>query len=91
VLTLTDNAAKAIRTVTEQPDLPSQWGLRIAPQEGDGGMLTLSMAHRPDPGDQIVESEGARIYLEPTAAAVLDEATLDAVVDPQGQVTFTVE
>lgn len=90
MLTLTDNAAQAIRTVTDQPELPPQTGIRIAPRDDGSDVLALSVAPHPETGDKVVETEGARVYLEPTAAAVLDEATLDAVVDAQGEVTFTV-
>lgn len=90
MLTLTDTAAEAIRTVTDQPQFPPQAGLRIAPREDASDVLALSVAPHPETGDEVVESSGARVYLEPTAAAVLNEATLDAVVDAKGEVTFTV-
>jgi iron-sulfur cluster assembly protein len=90
VLTLTDSAVQVIRTVTSQPELSPETGLRIATQEQpeDAGTLALAVADGPQMGDEIVEEEGARVYLEPNAASILDEMTLDASVDEQGDVTF---
>jgi iron-sulfur cluster assembly protein len=90
VLTLTDSAVQVIRTVTSQPELSSQTGLRIATQSQpeEPGTLALAVADGPQAGDEIVEEQGARVYLEPDAASILDDMTLDASVDEQGDVTF---
>ncbi|MCW2919132.1 MAG: hypothetical protein JWN52_7200 [Actinomycetia bacterium] len=89
MLTLTSSAVQVIRSVTEQPQLPPDTGIRIAPQD-DGSSLGLSVTPGPEAGDQTVEAEGARVYLEPTAATVLENSTLDATFDEQGEVTFVV-
>lgn len=90
MLALTDQAASAIRTLTTQPDMPDQTGLRIAPAVDEGGTPTfaLSLTTSPEPKDQVVESEGARVFLDPDVAPVLDDKTLDAQVDEQGRVEF---
>ncbi|MFD0477045.1 hypothetical protein ACFQ0B_59165 [Nonomuraea thailandensis] len=38
----------------------------------------------------MVEAEGARVYLDPVAATVLDDKSLDAGADDQGSVSFLV-
>lgn len=86
-LTLTENAAAEIRNLVAQPEIPDDSGVRIA--SSDDGALTLSLTQAPDAGDAVVESEGARVFLEPEAGQLLDDKTLDAGVDPQGQVQFT--
>ncbi|MGI8677717.1 MAG: HesB/IscA family protein [Jatrophihabitans sp.] len=86
-LTLTDSAAIEIRNLVAQPEVPEDGGVRIA-DSGDGA-LTLSLTGGPDAGDQIVENSGARVFLEPQAGQLLDDSTLDAGVDEQGQVQFT--
>jgi Fe-S cluster assembly iron-binding protein IscA len=90
VLTLTESAVQVIRTVTSQPDLSPQTGLRIATQAQpeEAGTLALAVTEGPQAGDEIVEEQGARVYLEPDAASILDEMTLDASVNEQGDVTF---
>ncbi|HUK71435.1 MAG TPA: iron-sulfur cluster biosynthesis family protein [Streptosporangiaceae bacterium] len=87
MLTLTRPALEAIRTLTTQPGLPTETGLRIAPDGGDGGSLTLAVSDGPQIGDEVIESEGVRVFVQSDAAVVLDDKSLDAEVDDQG-VTF---
>lgn len=90
MLTLTDGAVSAIRSLTSQPELPVQTGLRIvAPSAGEAS-LQLSLADGPVAGDQVVEEGGARVFVEPAAAAVLEDKALDAQVNEQGSVAFSV-
>jgi iron-sulfur cluster assembly protein len=87
LLTLTGPAVEAIRTLTTQPGLPSETGLRIAPEDTDGGSLTLSVSDGPQAGDEVIEAEGVRVFVQSEAAVILDDKALDAEVDEQG-VTF---
>lgn len=89
MLTLTDNAVSAIRTLTSQPDLPDETGLRIMTQS-DEGAFQLALAEAPMAGDQVVEDGGARVFVEPTAAAVLADKALDAQVNEQGDLAFRI-
>ncbi|MBN6058529.1 Fe-S cluster assembly protein HesB [Nonomuraea sp. RK-328] len=90
MLTLTENAAQAIRDLTASTPEPSQSGVRIASQGQDTGTLTLSLASQPEPTDAVVEDQGARVYLDPVAATVLDDKSLDAGADEKGAVSFLV-
>jgi iron-sulfur cluster assembly protein len=90
VLTLTANAAQAIRDLTASAPEPAQGGIRISSQGEGAGSLTLSLATAPEPTDAVVESEGARVYLDPVAATVLEDKSLDAGADDQGSVSFLV-
>jgi Fe-S cluster assembly iron-binding protein IscA len=88
VLTLTDNATTEIRNlITNNPEVPDDAGVRIATNP-DGATLTLSLALVPGEDDAVLSENGARVFLEPTAAQLLDDKTLDAGVDGQGQVQF---
>ncbi|MDT4906302.1 MAG: iron-sulfur cluster assembly protein [Pseudonocardiales bacterium] len=87
MLTLTDNAATEIRNLVAQPDVPDDGGVRIA--SNGQGALTLALAAEPAAGDAVVEDSGARVFLEPAAGQLLDDKLLDAGVDPEGQVQFT--
>ncbi len=90
MLTLTDSAVSAIRGLTSQPELPVETGLRIV-AHGDGApSFQVALAEGPVAGDEVVEDDGARVFLEPAAAAVLDGKSLDAQVNEQGQVAFSV-
>jgi iron-sulfur cluster assembly protein len=90
VLTLTENASAVIKNITESQQQADGSGLRIV-QQGDGqeAELALTTATTPEPGDQVVEDQGARVFLEETAAETLDDKVLDAQVDESGGVQFT--
>jgi Fe-S cluster assembly iron-binding protein IscA len=89
MLTMTDNAATAIRDITSQDAAPPGAGLRISADEsGDG--LVLSLAAEPFEGDQVVDSAGARLFLDQYAAAVLADKELDVTIDPSGDLQFAV-
>ena len=90
MLTLTSGAVQVIRSVTADPELPPQTGIRIESGVNGSEALRLSVAPAPEAGDQVVEEEGARVYLESTVATLLDDKLLDAQVDPQGDVAFTI-
>lgn len=84
MLTLTDRAVAAIRDLMVGEDLPPQAGLRIMPKAGDTETLELFLASVPHAGDQVIEKEDVRVFLEPEAAAALDDKTLDAEISPSG-------
>ncbi|GAA5079472.1 Fe-S cluster assembly iron-binding protein IscA [Thermocatellispora tengchongensis] len=85
MLLLTDKAVEAIRDLMVGEDLPREAGLRIAAKPGDQTALELSLASTPDPGDQVIEKEDVRVFVEPRAAALLDDRMLDAEVSPSGR------
>ena len=87
MLALTDNAAHTIRGLISQSDVPDGAGLRIT-NGPDDRSLTLSLAALPAEDDQVLDSSGARVFLDQRAAAVLDDKTLDAVTDPEGRLQF---
>jgi iron-sulfur cluster assembly protein len=90
VLTLTDQAVTAIRNLTTRPGLPAETGLRIAPQDG-GSDLALSLADGPQDGDQVIEEADVQVFVQPDAAAALDDKALDAQVNEDGQVSFLLQ
>ena len=88
MLTLTDNAQYAIRTLVSPADDPSQAGVRIAAAPGDNGStpeLSLQVVAEPAPGDEVVDNAGARVFLDAAAATMLAEETLDVQVDGDAQ------
>ncbi|BCB92038.1 hypothetical protein [Phytohabitans suffuscus] len=88
MVTLTDNAIGLIRRLTARPGVPDQAGLRIATGSG-AGALTVGVVSGPLDGDHIVDSSGARVFLDAAAVRALDDKSLDAALQ-DGTVTFTV-
>jgi iron-sulfur cluster assembly protein len=83
VLTLTSNAAEALKTIAEaSPELPSESGLRIQAEPTEEGRVSLglTMVASPDVDDQVIEEAGARVFVEPETAAILEDKILDATV-----------
>jgi Fe-S cluster assembly iron-binding protein IscA len=92
MLVLTENARSAVQALTA--DAPGEAGLRIATgQSSNGGnraVFTLSVTAGPHPEDAVLDEAGARVFLEPGAATMLDAQTLDAEMDNAKQVSFFV-
>lgn len=80
MLTLTQNATQALQGLATQARLPETGGMRIAPAQ-EQGAVELSLVPEALEGDEIVEGDGARVYLEPSVAALLADQQLDAVGD----------
>jgi Fe-S cluster assembly iron-binding protein IscA len=90
MLTLTQNAAEAIRSLVSQQGQADESGLRIMAGTGaDEDTLQLSLAPSPMAGDEVVESDGARVFVEAAAVEVLADKSLDAAVDDDGGVAFS--
>jgi iron-sulfur cluster assembly protein len=88
MLTLTDDARIAIQSLTATPGAPPDGGVRIAATpspNGAGPALELGVAAAPEPGDQVMDDAGARLFLDPVAAASLDNQKLDAQIDTGAQ------
>lgn len=87
MLTLTDRAAATIRSLTSQPGIPEDTGLRMSLQDSDPGTLTLSL-EGPQPDDAVVEDGGARVFIQRDAASIVDDRELDAQLDEEGRASF---
>ena len=93
MLTLTDNASNIVKAIVEQNGGSEDAGLRFSaePAEGDPqGALAVTTVEGGEPGDQVVDKDGAKVYLEETAAVALGDQVLDASVDQSGAVQFSI-
>ena len=91
MLVLTEAAAEVVKPVTSTPQASGRAGLRIvpsAPEPRDAGALKVGVAAGPGENDQVIEAAGARVFLEPQAAAFLEDKVLDAQIDEQGKAQF---
>ena len=90
MLTLTEHATSAVKTITAQfPDV-SEGGVRIEGSGSPESQFHLTVVPGPEPADAVVETDGARVFLDSEAALVLDDRVIDAQVDGQGGVQFAV-
>jgi iron-sulfur cluster assembly protein len=79
VLTLTEEAKDVVREMVAAEGGAEGSGLRIsADSDDDGGALSLTLADEPVEGDAVIDEDGTRVFLEPAAAALLDDKVLDA-------------
>lgn len=88
MLTLTENASAIVNEITSQPGLAETAGLRITTDDSPEPAFAISAAQQAEPGDQVVEQGGATVYLDETAAVMLEDKVLDAAVDASGKVEF---
>jgi Fe-S cluster assembly iron-binding protein IscA len=91
LLALTDSAVEAVKNIVSSSDEASETGgLRmVAEQKGMRTNLQVSVVPLPAEDDEVIEEQGARVFLEPEAASLLDDKVLDASVE-QDQVAFTI-
>jgi Fe-S cluster assembly iron-binding protein IscA len=83
MLAISDVAADAMsRIVAVHDGANADAGIRITHTAAGGERYDLAMEVRPGPedGDQVVTGEGARVFMPPETAALLDDKLLEAQV-----------
>ena len=85
MLTLTENVTEIVKQSTDE--VPEISALRIA-AEPDGQALSVSPADQAAPTDQVIEQDGATVYVDGAAAEMLDQMVLDGGVDEDGNIQF---
>lgn len=95
MLKVTENARQAIESIVSDANLPEGSGLRIdatdqpAAPSGSGVPLRLEVATQPADQDQVVAENGAKVFVAPSAAPILDDKILDVRVG-DGQIQFVI-
>ena len=92
MLTLSRNATPLIRNAIQNaPEIPDDiGGLRLVETIATDGQATLSMtlADAPEVGDQIVEDEGARVFVEPGLSDEVADKHLEVAQADDGRLRF---
>jgi iron-sulfur cluster assembly protein len=80
MLAVTRDAAIVIRGIVHAAELPEDSGLRITVEDADEERVGLGLDVVPEPEahDQVVDTLGASVFLDPQAAQLLDDKVLDA-------------
>ena len=81
----TENVTEIVKKLAEE--VPEISGLRIA-AEADGQSLSLSPAQHAEQDDQLIEQDGATIFVDGPAAELLSDKVLDGAVDEEGNIQF---
>jgi iron-sulfur cluster assembly protein len=91
MLALTDNAVEAVQEILSSSDeAPEMGGLRlVAEPAGAQTNFQLSVVALPAEADEVIEEQGARVFLDPKAASLLGDKVLDARIE-SNQVAFTI-
>jgi iron-sulfur cluster assembly protein len=91
LLALTDSAVQAVTEFVSSSEEPSETGgvRMVAERAGTQVNFQLSVVPVPAEDDEVIEEQGARIFLEPDAASLLDDKVLDAKLE-QNKVAFTI-
>jgi Fe-S cluster assembly iron-binding protein IscA len=90
MLTLTDSASTAVKNIAERNADAAEAGLRISTEPIGGTDFTVAITPAPNPTDTIVESDGAKVFLEENAARALESKILDAQLDDDGSIHFAI-
>ena len=85
MLALTENVTEIVKQLSTE--VPTIAGLRIA-AEPDGQSLSVSPADQAAPDDQVIEQDGAIVYVDGPTAEMLDDKILDGGVDEEGNIQF---
>jgi Fe-S cluster assembly iron-binding protein IscA len=91
MLTLTDSASSVVKTIIERTPDASDAALRISASEAGATDLSLAVASQAEPTDTVIENAGAKVFIEQNAALVLDDKVLDAQIDDEGSVRFSID
>jgi iron-sulfur cluster assembly protein len=91
VLAISRGAAQVVKEIVTSSDVGEEGGIRLSVESIDdrSARLDLTVADSPEPGDTLIEEEGAKIFLERDAAGFLDDKVLDASVEADG-VAFSI-
>jgi iron-sulfur cluster assembly protein len=91
MLTLTETASTVVKAIIEQSPDAEHAGLRINSEGTDANAeLGVAVVEAPDDRDQVLEQDGARVFLDDGARIALADKVLDAQVGSDGSVSFAI-
>jgi Fe-S cluster assembly iron-binding protein IscA len=88
---MTPRARSVVERVTGHQALSARSGLRIARGSSAGAPMQVEASAAPREHDEVLERDGARVFLGPGAMERLRGRTLDAVTEKTGRVRFVLK
>jgi Fe-S cluster assembly iron-binding protein IscA len=92
MLAISPNASEAISRALEGADVPDGAGLRLATgaHSERGVAIEISFVTEAEPADQVIETSApVDVFVEPVAARVLEDQVLEAELQPDGAIAFS--
>lgn len=89
MLSISQDAATLVRTLTRDADLPDDAGVRII-IDPTHHSLSMDLARNPEPRDAIVTAHGAHVFLTQPVVERLERRTLRAEVTEARSLFFIV-
>lgn len=82
VMTVTEAAAARVRDLIARADKPVA-GVRVGVKNGGcaGMSYTMDLAETVDKGDEVIETQGVKVLIDPKAVLFLLGTTMDFMVD----------
>ncbi|NQX37049.1 adhesin [Herbiconiux sp. VKM Ac-2851] len=87
MLTVTENAATVIKGLAARVEGAEHPGLRIG-ASNDAAGFAVELTAEPVAGDEVIERDGSRVFLDQTAVPKLSDKELDALIE-EGSVRFS--
>ena len=83
MLAMTPEATEAVHDLLEEKGLSDDCGIRVYASSEDDGQraVRMTIADRPIAGDQVSESDGAKLFVASEVAEVLADSVIDVRVD----------
>lgn len=87
MLAITPTAADAIQALVDRTEAPEGTGLRIAAHAPDNAdqdgatQLEVTLATEPAETDEVVDEQGAHVFVAPDVAGFLNDKLLDAQLE----------
>jgi iron-sulfur cluster assembly protein len=79
MIEISGNASRQIRKLVQKQAMPPTAGLRVGVKAGGCSGLSYVFAwdHAPRATDQVLEADGARVFVDPKSLRLLDGTVLD--------------
>ena len=84
LITITQNAASKVKEMASKEGKTGQ-GLRLSVQAGgcEGFVYGLSFEDKKNENDQVIESNGVKVYVDPASAAEVKGSVIDFIETPE--------
>ena len=86
MLEITHDAATLLTEIRRGQEVPDTYGLRVFPESTEPGAVTIGLGFtdEPDPGDQVTEQDGMRVFVAPELATPLEDTAIDIAPGSNG-------